>query len=142
MHLSRYSIFSGPKSTSYLPSDTPEPASLYEASKLEGERWLVGLAADHRLMIRTPWVYSANGRDFVKNAPDLFEQPSTLDVIADRIGTPTWNARSGRGVLGIGSEWCLRGVHHWTRAWRVGMTWRWLWLSARVAGVGSDARFR
>jgi len=89
VHLSRYSIFSGPKSTSYLPSDTPEPASLYEASKLEGERWLVGLAADHRLMIRTPWVYSANGRDFVKNAPDLFEQPSTLDVIADRIGTPT-----------------------------------------------------
>jgi dTDP-4-dehydrorhamnose reductase len=116
VHLSTDFIFSGSKSTPYLPSDTPNPLSVYGASKLEGERRVLGLAADQALVVRTSWVYSANGRNFVKTVLELFEQRSTLDVIADQIGTPTWARGLADALWEMAPNADLSGVYHWTDA--------------------------
>jgi dTDP-4-dehydrorhamnose reductase len=116
VHLSTDFVFSGSKSTPYLPSDVAEPLSVYGASKLEGERQVLGLAADHALVVRTSWVYSASGRNFVKTVLELFEQRSTLDVIADQIGTPTWARGLAEALWEIAPNADLCGLYHWTDA--------------------------
>jgi len=116
VHLSTDFVFNGSKSSPYLPSDAAEPLSVYGASKLEGERQVLGLAAGQALVVRTSWVYSANGRNFVRTVLELCRQRSTLDVIADQIGTPTW----ARGLAEVLWEMALNrdlcGVYHWTDA--------------------------
>lgn len=116
VHLSTDFVFSGSKSTPYLPSDTAEPLSVYGASKLEGERRVLGFAADHAVVIRTSWVYSAKGRNFVKTVLGLFERRSTLDVVADQIGTPTWARGLAEVLWEMAPNADLRGVYHWTDA--------------------------
>ena len=116
VHLSTDFVFSGSKSTPYLPSDTAEPLSVYGESKLEGERRVLGVAADRALVVRTSWVYSANGRNFVKTVLDLFEQRSTLDVVADQIGTPTWTRGLAEAIWEMAPNADLCGVYHWTDA--------------------------
>jgi dTDP-4-dehydrorhamnose reductase len=116
VHLSTDFVFSGSKSTPYLPSDATEPLSVYGASKLEGERQVLGLAADHALVVRTSWVYSSSGRNFVKTVLQLFEQRSTLDVISDQIGTPTWARGLAEALWEMAPNADLCGLYHWTDA--------------------------
>jgi dTDP-4-dehydrorhamnose reductase len=116
IHVSTDFVFSGLKPTPYLPSDSAEPFSVYGASKLEGERAVLRIAADRAIIVRTSWVYSVHGRNFVKTMLALFEKPSIVQVVADQIGSPT----SARGLAGalweIVTNSELQGVYHWTDA--------------------------
>jgi dTDP-4-dehydrorhamnose reductase len=114
VHLSTDLVFGGSHSTPYLPSDTVEPLSAYGASKLEGEGKVLGITDG--LVVRTSWVYSVNGRNSVKTILGLLEERSTIDVITDQIGTPTWARGLAEALWEMAPRAFLRGVYHWTDA--------------------------
>ncbi|KQV36321.1 MULTISPECIES: dTDP-4-dehydrorhamnose reductase [unclassified Rhizobium] len=88
LHLSTDYVFDGSKVAAYVEDDVTGPLSVYGASKLEGER-LVADATDNYAILRTAWVYSANGANFMKTMLRLAESRDEVGVVADQFGRPT-----------------------------------------------------
>lgn len=88
IHLSTDYVFAGDLSEPYVETDTTGPRSIYGSSKLEGER-LVGLANPKHIILRTAWVYSPFGKNFVKTMLKLAETRDALSVVSDQWGNPT-----------------------------------------------------
>jgi dTDP-4-dehydrorhamnose reductase len=84
-------VFDGLQSTPYAPEDRPRPLSVYGATKLAGER-AVSEALPDALIIRTSWLYSAHGSNFVKSMLNLMQSRDELGIVCDQIGSPTWAA--------------------------------------------------
>ena len=89
VHISTDFVFSGYQSTPYLTSDPPDPLSVYGKTKLAGEQVIQQYLND-ALIIRTSWLYSCHGNNFVKTMLRLMQERSELGVVIDQIGTPTW----------------------------------------------------
>ena len=113
VHVSTDYVFNGHKGSPYLTDDPIEPQGAYGASKAEGEKALLEILPDASCLIRTAWVYSSHGNNFVKTMLRLMADKPQLAVIDDQIGTPTW----AKGL----AEACVsaavnnnRGVYHWT----------------------------
>lgn len=88
IHISTDYVFDGNNHVPYTENDVPRPLSAYARSKYEGEKYALAGAA-HVLIIRTSWLYSAHGRNFVKTIlHHAFSKPE-LRVVNDQIGTPT-----------------------------------------------------
>lgn len=83
-------VFDGSQSTPYQPEDKPNPISVYGDSKLKGEQAVLELLGNKAAIIRTAWVYSSHGNNFVKTMLRLMAEKDQLGVVADQIGTPTW----------------------------------------------------
>lgn len=108
-------VFNGHQSRPYGPGDPPGPVGIYGASKLAGEEAVRRILGDDSLILRTAWLYSAHGHNFVKTMLRLMVERDEVRVVDDQIGTPT----SGRGVAE--AIWQLvrvgaKGIHHWTDA--------------------------
>ncbi|WP_418137509.1 dTDP-4-dehydrorhamnose reductase [Agrobacterium sp. El2ro-1b] len=88
IHLSTDYVFDGAKDTAYVESDPTGPTSVYGRSKLEGERAVAG-ATDNYVVLRTAWVYSEYGNNFVKTMLRLSENRDEINVVADQLGCPT-----------------------------------------------------
>ena len=116
IHVSTDFVFDGKKAVPYTPYDAPNPLSVYGASKLEGEREILQKLNSSALVVRTSWVYSAHGNNFVKTMLRLMAERSKLSVVYDQVGSPTW----ARGLAEC--LWCcvgkreVSGVHHWADA--------------------------
>jgi dTDP-4-dehydrorhamnose reductase len=116
VHISTDFIFDGLQSTPYRPGDLPHPLGVYGQSKLAGEERIMAITAGHdTTIIRTAWVYSAHGHNFVKTMLRLMAERDTLAVISDQVGTPTWAANLARAVWMVVIEG-ITGVHHYTDA--------------------------
>ena len=89
VHVSTDFIFDGTHSQPILEDDKPNPLSVYGASKLYGENAVLK-ANPETLLIRTSWVYSSYGANFVKTILKLCRERDSLNVIFDQIGTPTY----------------------------------------------------
>jgi dTDP-4-dehydrorhamnose reductase len=89
MHYSTDYVFDGSSSRPYKESDTPSPINTYGESKLAGERAIEASECEH-LIVRTSWVYSAHGSNFVLSMLALANQKLQLSVVDDQIGCPTW----------------------------------------------------
>jgi dTDP-4-dehydrorhamnose reductase len=113
LHISTDFIFDGKNNRPYLPEDVPNPLGIYGASKLAGEQKVREILGGETLIIRTAWVYSAHGNNFVKTMLRLMGERDTLGVIEDQVGTPSWAAEIARAVY-LSIENNLRGVYHWT----------------------------
>src|SRR5690606_7254174 len=88
IHYSTDYVFDGAKTGAYVEDDTPNPQSVYGASKLAGEQAI--LASDaHHLIFRTSWVFAARGGNFAKTMLRLARERDALNVVADQIGAPT-----------------------------------------------------
>lgn len=83
-------VFDGNQSTPYQPEDKPNPTSVYGDSKLKGEQAVTEILGNKAIIIRTAWVYSTHGNNFVKTMLRLMAEKDQLGVVADQIGTPTW----------------------------------------------------
>ena len=115
IHLSTDFVFDGEKSSPYLPDDAPNPLGVYGASKLAGEERVREILGPATAIVRTAWVYSVHGHNFVKTMLRLLGEREAVSVIADQVGTPTW-ARHLAQALWRMAERELTGVHHFTDA--------------------------
>ncbi len=88
IHLSTDYVFAGDADKPYVETDITGPRSVYGSSKLEGER-LVAQANPQHIVLRTAWVYSFFGRNFVKTMLKLAETRDSLSVVSDQWGNPT-----------------------------------------------------
>jgi dTDP-4-dehydrorhamnose reductase len=88
IHFSTDYVFDGRASEPYRETDPVNPLSVYGKSKAEGERLLLATGAPC-LIIRTAWVYSAAGKNFVKTIARLAGERTELSIVSDQVGTPT-----------------------------------------------------
>lgn len=89
IHISTDYVFDGSGNQPIPETATPNPLSVYGKSKLEGERHVLNTLGD-AYIVRTAWVYSSFGKNFVKTIAKLARERETLNVVYDQIGSPTY----------------------------------------------------
>lgn len=106
-------VFDGTKHTPYTEIDPTCPNSMYGKTKLEGET-LAAQACEQTAIIRTAWLYSTFGNNFVKTMIRLGKERSTLGVIFDQIGTPTYAHDLAVAIMTIIEKGVVPGVYHFS----------------------------
>ena len=112
LHLSTDFVFDGGSRRAYLPLDRTNPLSVYGASKLGGERHVV--AGGNGIVLRTSWVYAAEGKNFVLTMLRLMREKEQINVVCDQIGAPTWAASAAAAIWGMVDKQAAPGIYHWT----------------------------
>jgi dTDP-4-dehydrorhamnose reductase len=100
VHISTDYVFNGETNTPYRESDPASPASVYGLSKWEGEERIRMIAPSH-IIIRTSWLYSPYGTNFVKTMLRLGSERENLNVVFDQVGTPTRAADLAAAIVSI-----------------------------------------
>lgn len=101
IHISTDYVFDGRKQSPYCEADICQPLNAYGRSKLAGEDAVRDALAEH-VIVRTAWVYSAEGRNFVKTMLRLGASKDIMEVVADQHGTPTSADDIAAALLDIG----------------------------------------
>ena len=115
LHVSTDFVFGLGNGSPFAEDAEVDPISVYGKTKLAGEQILATQMPESSLVIRTAWVYSSNGNNFVKTMLRLMNERSEIGVIADQIGSPTWANALAR-ALWRAAEIRLTGTIHWTGA--------------------------
>ena len=114
IHISTDYVFNGNATRPYLEEDQVEPVNLYGASKLNGEELAVKNCPDS-IIIRTSWVYSSFGANFVKTMIRLMKDRESLGVVNDQQGSPTYAADLAIVIMKIiGSGTWVPGIYHYS----------------------------
>jgi dTDP-4-dehydrorhamnose reductase len=100
LHISTDFVFDGNKSIPYTEEDYPNPQSVYGQTKLDGEKAIQEIL-EHYFIIRTSWVYSQFGNNFMKTMLRLGSERDSLSVVNDQIGTPTNAVDLAEAILKI-----------------------------------------
>lgn len=98
IHISTDYVFDGTNYRPYTEIDKPNPISIYGKSKLEGEEAILELAHS-AYIIRTSWLYSGFGKNFLTNITKLALERDNLSIVADQIGTPTYAPDLAKVIL-------------------------------------------
>jgi len=104
IHYSTDYVFDGRKPAPYLESDAPNPLGVYGQSKLAGERAVQAAGGEH-LILRTSWVYSTQGRNFLLTMQKLLAERDELRVVDDQIGAPTWATSIAEATAALVRRW-------------------------------------
>ena len=113
VHVSTDFVFHGDKGMPYLPDDEMRSLGVYGASKAKGEKNISEIYPENSTVIRTSWVYSTHGNNFVKTMLSLMRTKPQLGVISDQIGSPTY-AKGLASVCIASLTNSVRGIHHYT----------------------------
>jgi len=115
IHLSTDYVFDGKAHVPYLPDATVAPINVYGASKLDGERRVLANAPTS-VVLRTAWVHSGGGVNFIKTVVRLLTSGTPMRVVDDQIGTPTRAASIAEAIWRLVAREDVRGVLHFTDA--------------------------
>ena len=101
VHISTDYVFDGKNFKPYIEEYKTNPQSVYGKSKLDGENEMIKINPKNSIIIRTSWVYSFYGNNFVKTMLRLAKEKESLGVIFDQIGTPTYAKHLAKVILDI-----------------------------------------
>lgn len=119
IHISTDYVFDGSSPVPYKEEDPTGPINIYGASKLEGEK-LCMEENPSAMIIRTSWVYSIHGKNFVKTMMKLMQERTSLTVVNDQIGAPTYAADLANAILQIISgQTFVPGIYHYSNQGRI-----------------------
>lgn len=117
VHISTDYVFDGSGNRPWCPSDMPDPRTAYGRSKLEGEKAIEASGCIYAIL-RTSWVFSAHGNNFVKTMLRLSKSRSCLKVVDDQIGGPTNAQDIAKTCVSIAKQLCRdpgkTGIYHYT----------------------------
>lgn len=106
-------VFDGTNHTPYTEDEATCPNSVYGSTKLEGEK-LAMAACANTMIIRTAWLYSTFGNNFVKTMIRLGQEKSELGVIFDQIGTPTYAGDLAAAIMAAINHGIVPGIYHFS----------------------------
>jgi len=131
LHISTDYVFDGSSSTPYTEADVPNPVSVYGVTKLRGEE--LALQNTDAIIIRTAWVYSSFGKNFVKTMMRLMQEKTEINVVNDQYGTPTYAADLAAVLLQIikSGKW-QSGIYHYSND---GIT-TWYHFATAIKSIG------
>lgn len=119
VHISTDYVFDGESTVPYTENDIPNPSNVYGESKLLGEQ--LCLKEDpSSIIIRTAWVYSSFGNNFVKTMMRLMAERTELNVVEDQVGSPTYAADLAKAIMDIvaSGKW-ESGIYHYSNEGRI-----------------------
>lgn len=118
IHISTDYVFDGEKQTPYIETDYTNPLSVYGKTKLEGEKNILENCSE-AIIIRTSWLYSEYGNNFVKTILRLSREKESLKVVNDQTGTPTYAEDLADTILKIVElyykyNYWVKGIFHYS----------------------------
>ena len=113
IHISTDYVFDGTNNIPYTEQDKPNPVTIYGKSKIEGEQYVCESCKQH-IIIRTAWVYSSYGKNFVKIMIKLGEEKPSLGVIFDQIGSPTYARDLAKAIITIVNQGIKPGIYNFS----------------------------
>lgn len=114
IHISTDFVFDGSKNTPYTVNDTPNPINVYGASKLAGEQAITKYSPDNSAIVRTSWVYSSHGNNFVKTMLRLMAEKDELNIVSDQIGCPTNAKGLAQFLWQLAEKESLEPIYHYS----------------------------
>jgi dTDP-4-dehydrorhamnose reductase len=114
LHVSTDFVFDGASKIPYLPDQQTRPLGVYGASKRAGEEKIEALVSDHCAIIRTSWLYSEYGSNFVKTMLRLMGEKEVLSVVDDQFGSPTSTHGLANLIFAMIRKERYQGIYHWT----------------------------
>lgn len=116
VHYSTDYVFSGKEARPLTENDEPSPLNIYGESKLAGEQAVLGSGC-RNIVLRTSWVYSSHGNNFVLTMLRLARERTSLSIVADQTGRPTWARNLARVSCGMtlkeGAAESPQGLYHY-----------------------------
>ncbi len=128
-------VFNGENHRPYLEDDTPSPDSVYGSTKLAAELG-VSKFCHRSMIIRTAWLYSTFGNNFVKTMLRLGRERESLGVVFDQVGTPTYARDLATAIMHIIEKGIKPGVYHYTNE-GVASWYDFTKAIHRIAGIGT-----
>lgn len=114
LHISTDFVFDGRGSRPYPPDAATNPQSVYGRTKRGGEEAILQVLPDSSVILRTAWVYAAEGNNFVRTMLRLLGSKGHVRVISDQVGTPTSARSLVEALWAVAARPDLKGIHHWT----------------------------
>ena len=114
IHVSTDFVFDGEARDPYKPDDATNPLSAYGLSKRDGEIAVRELSPENSIVLRTAWLYSEFGGNFVDTMLRLMRSRDELRVVNDQVGSPTWARSLADVILAIAKSDWRPGAYHWT----------------------------
>jgi len=114
IHVSTDFVFDGEKSSPYDIADTTQPLNVYGKSKLAGEQEILNIMRANFTIVRTSWLYSSFGSNFVKTMLRLMNERSELRIVSDQVGSPTYARGLAEFIWDLAKEDEIESIYHYS----------------------------